>query len=160
MKQLTITLSILLCIFLSGCTKDPKIIKINNNNFNDISSTSLTTENGRKYGIFSLESSGNGYCRITVKSDEFVSMSNTITSKSRNNKNLAINCNWNDRYYVQSKSFKSSASISLLNLKPDDHKGTLKISFKLINVPHNEYLELNDYVSIIPEDVILGFIEK
>ena len=160
MKQFTIILSILFCIFLSGCTQKPTVIKINNSDFDDISSTSITTGNGHQYGIINLAASDYGYCRITVEADAFTFKNNKISSNARSNKNLAVNCHWNDRYYIQSKTFQTSASISILNLHENDHKGTMQISFKLINVPHNEYLEASSYISSISEDKILSFIKK
>ena len=158
MKNILLLSSTLLCTLITGCGEEFTTVNIGNQEFTDISTTSFQTQNGHEFGIINLAAPHKGFCHVTVKSDEFSSKSDKLLSQSNNEKDLSVACNWGEHYFVQSKRYKTSTKISLTNKIKGDHSGEFSLSFKLVNVESEQYLELKDLRTQLPENIILKFI--
>ncbi len=93
--------------------------------------------------------SDENYCTISLNNKLITS--NTITkSKSKNNKKLNTECNWDGVYYIQSSKHSTTVTAYFTTLSADTKTATLEVSIKLINTKDSKsYFRLDNQKLLI-----------
>ena len=151
MHKLILIPSLLSCLLFAGCHSTYSVINIKHEIEGIDSTTSFITKKNESYGLIDISAGKHGYCHVTVNKKVFTNQGFHISSKSRNNKDLAVICLNDNNYFIQSKTFKTYTNLSV----DDKHQPErLYLSFKLVNPSNKKIIELHDYSVIIDKDTM------
>ena len=100
--------------------------------------------------------SDENYCTLSLNTKS-VTQGIPTKSKSKNNKNIAIECNWDGAYYVQSSKHPTAVTALFTTLDSSLKSATLEISIKLINTKgYKSFFSLDNKKLLITGEMFEG----
>ncbi|MBD9360315.1 hypothetical protein [Methylomonas fluvii] len=89
--------------------------------------------------------SDTNHCSATVQRSK-VKQGYTVSSSKRSNADFSIECNWDGNYFVESSNHLTFTDFSIVTLDKKSKTASIMVSFKLLGLPSNTYLERHDVI--------------
>jgi len=106
-----------------------------------VSDYDFTLNNKQAVSIAFGESQSN-YCSITLIRGAAIK-GYSVNAKKNNDKNVSVDCSWNNKDYVQSSKHKTFVDLSVKSLDNQIKVSDIRISLKLVNAYSGEFFSLD-----------------
>lgn len=138
MRKSIVSLGVSVCAILSGCSEPEAAI--NTSSIFSVSDYEYTMNDKPAVSISFGETQSN-YCSATIYRAS-VSSGYKVSSQQKSSSDIAVECNWSGKYYVQSSKHQTLATFELLSIDPQTKTAEATVSVKLVEPSSGEYFKL------------------